>query len=333
MPSHQHLDVSFDSGGLPCAATVYRPRAATAESGCVVMGNGLSLTRNDGIPDYARRFTDAGFVVVAFDYRHWGDSGGQPRRTLSIGGQLEDWQAAVQYARGLDGVDPERVALWGISLGGGLALMTAAADERIAATIAVVPMVDGLAVVAQPAPPSATLRLTWSILRRAVTRRPVMIPIAGAPGSFALIAAPEALPGFERLALGDGWRNEVNAAGLLIPFLRFRPVRKAARIQAPLLVQIGERDGMVPLPPIEKVSARVPRAELVRYPIDHFGCFWPEHIDHVAHDQLDFLERHLLTSRRTTPGLAAHDTTEGAQSRRAPKPQRYGDQEPQHELR
>jgi hypothetical protein len=35
----------------------------------------------------------------------------------------------------------------------------------------------------------------------------------------------------------------------------------------------------------------------VRYPIDHFGCFWPEHIDHIAHDQLDFLRRHMPNPR------------------------------------
>jgi len=299
----QDPDVSFDSGGVHCAATVYRPSGATGVVGCVVMGNGITLTRKDGIPYYAQRFADAGFAVVAFDYRHWGDSGGEPRRTVSLRRQLEDWRAAVQYARGLEGVNPERVALWGMSLGGGLALMTAAADPRIAATVALVPMADGLAAVAQPAPPGVTARLTWSIIRRALTRRPVTIPVAGAPGSFAVIAAPEALPGFKRLASGNGWRNEVNAAGLLIPLARFRPVRSAARIRGPVLVQLGERDGMVPLPAIERVSARAPKGELMRYPIDHFGCFWPEHIGHLAGDQLKFLHRHLSIPKthHTTP--------------------------------
>ena len=313
----RHLDVSFHSGGLQCAATLYRPSGATGVVGCVVMGNGITLTRKDGIPDYAQRFADSGFTVVAFDYRHWGDSGGEPRRVVSLRRQLEDWRAAVQYARGLEGVDPAQVALWGMSLGGGLALMTAAGDPRIAATVAVAPMADGLAAIAQPAPPGVTARLTWSIMRRALTRRPVTIPVAGAPGSFALIAAPEALPGFERLASGNGWRNEVHAAGLLIPFARFRPVQNAARIRGPVLVQLGERDGMAPLPAIEKVSARAPKGELARYPIDHFDCFWPEHIEHVARDQLVFLQRHLLTAatQHTPPARRPPTTsTEGVPS-------------------
>jgi dienelactone hydrolase len=80
----QHVDVNFDSGGLQCVATVYRPSGATGVVGCVVMGNGITLTRNDGIPDYAQRFAGAGFAVLAFDYRHWGDSGGEPRRLVSL---------------------------------------------------------------------------------------------------------------------------------------------------------------------------------------------------------------------------------------------------------
>lgn len=145
----------------------------------------------------------------------------------------------------------------------------------------------------QPAPPNVTLRLIWRAMRGAVTRGPVTIPVAGPSGSFALLAAPEALPGFERLTSGNGWHNEVDIAGCLQAFARFRPVHKAAQIRGPTLVQLGEHDGMAPLRPMEKLGARAPRAELIRYPIDHFECFWPEHIDQIAGDQLDFLRRHL----------------------------------------
>jgi len=78
------------------------------------MGGGITLTRKDGIPDYAQRFADSGFAVLAFDYRHWGDSGGEPRRSVSVRSQLEDWRVAVQYARALEGIDPAQVALWGM---------------------------------------------------------------------------------------------------------------------------------------------------------------------------------------------------------------------------
>ena len=302
--SVRRMEVSFESGGMSCAATVYRPDRETGPVRCVVMGNGITLTRADGIPDYATRFASAGFAVLAFDYRHWGDSGGEPRRWVSLARQLEDWHAAVTYARGLEGVDAERIALWGMSLGGGLALMTAATDARIGATVALVPMADGLEAWRRAAPPGVTLRLMWRAMRGALTRGPVIVPLAGPPGSFALVAAPEALAGFQRLTSGNGWRNEVNVARGSIAFARFRPVQMAARIRGPVLLQAGERDGIVPPRAIETVSTRAPHAELARYPIDHFGCFWPEHIDRVAGDQLEFLQRHTSAAGPRRPQLS-----------------------------
>lgn len=117
------------------------------------MAHGVTLTRRDGIPAFARRFATAGYSVVAFDYRYWGDSDGHPRGWLSLSRQQSDWRAAVAFARQLDGIDPGRVALWGFSMGGGMAQTTAAADPRITAVIAVCPLTDGLAMWLQPAPP------------------------------------------------------------------------------------------------------------------------------------------------------------------------------------
>ena len=48
--------------------------------------------------------------------------------------------------------DPERVALWGVSLSGGHVISIAAEDPRIAAVSALVPMVDGRAALAQARP-------------------------------------------------------------------------------------------------------------------------------------------------------------------------------------
>jgi pimeloyl-ACP methyl ester carboxylesterase len=106
------------------------------------------------------------------------------------------------------------------------------------------------------------------------------------------------------LAADNGWHNEVNAAGLLAT-AGYRPVRRAARIAAPVLLQLGERDAMAPLPPIEQTAARARRSELTGYPIDHFQCFWPEHIDRVTNDQIDFLRRQLLASQAPPDDTAA----------------------------
>ena len=97
---------SFTSEGVRCAATIYRPGGATGPMPVVVMAHGVTLTRRDGIPAFARHFAAAGYTVAAFDYRHWGDSDGHPRGWLSLSRQQSDWRAAVAFARQLDGTDP-----------------------------------------------------------------------------------------------------------------------------------------------------------------------------------------------------------------------------------
>ncbi len=301
-------EVVFDSGGVACAATLYLPDRGPGPVPCVVMGAGGTLTRKDGIPNYAARFAAAGFAALAFDYRHWGDSDGQPRRQISIRHQLEDWQAAVGYALGLGDADPKRVVVWGMSLGGGHALITAAADPRIAAAIALVPVADGLALL-KAYSPNVALRMAGRALRGTLTRCPMTVPIAGPPGSFAAIPAPESLPGFTQLAGANGWLNEASIPGTtILSLMRYRPFHHAATIRAPVLLQLGERDGMAPRSAIEKTAARAPHAELARYPIDHFQCFWPDDIERVAQDQVDFLSRHLLA------------TSDAAASNRSAKP-------------
>jgi fermentation-respiration switch protein FrsA (DUF1100 family) len=288
-------EICFPSGGETIAATWYRPDVSAARIPCVVMGHGFTLTRRDGIPEYAQRLATAGFAALAFDYRHWGESTGSPRGWISVREQLADWQAAVQHAGTLDGVDADRIAVWGFSMGGGHALLSAARDHRIAAAVALMPSTDPLAA---PPPLAVGLRMIGSALRE-VIKRPVTMPAAGPPGSFAVIAAPEALPGFQRLTSGRDWRNEVNTSWLLTG-RRWRPVREATNIRAPVLLQLGERDGAAPLAPIERTATRAPRAELKRYDLDHFECFHSEHIDQLASDQVDFLRRRLPSPTSTT---------------------------------
>ena len=279
----RELRIATNSGDA-CAATFYRPTDTDSPVPCVVMGAGGTLTRRDGIPDYAERFAAAGFAALTFDYRHWGESEGEPRRLTSIPRQLADWRSAVAHARGVEGVDADRIVVWGMSFGGGHAVTTASEDARIAAAIALVPMADGLAFSLTPRFMRFSARLAADRLRGRRRTHQAAGPAAAFPA--------EELPHLERLAAASGWRNEVNVA-LDYPMPLYRPVRKAKRIEAPVLVQLGERDGLAPRRAVEKTARRAPRGELRRYPIDHFDCFWPEHIDEVAGDQIAFLHRHL----------------------------------------
>jgi fermentation-respiration switch protein FrsA (DUF1100 family) len=293
-------ETTFRSDGVDCAARIYRPEVAPGETTpCVVMANGFSLTRDDGLPAFAERFAGIGVTALAFDFRHFGASGGEPRQFVDLDLQRVDFRAAVSFARGLEGVDGDAVAVWGFSVAGGHAIYTAAGDQEIAAAIALCPMTDVIAFVRRM-PRRNLFRATVDTLRNVAGRRRMHIPVVGQPGSYAFFTQPEAVPGFEAIC-GDRslWRNEF--LPLTFAKLTYRPVRVANRVRCPLFVCIGERDHMAPRGAAERTVERAPRGERGAYPIDHFGGFLGGGFERVVADQVEFLSRHLLAVRASGP--------------------------------
>jgi alpha-beta hydrolase superfamily lysophospholipase len=293
-------ETTFGSDGVDCTARVYRPDVAFGETTpCIVMANGFSLTHDDGLPVFAERFAGVGITALTFDFRHLGGSGGEPRQLIDAGRQQADFRAAVSFARGLDGIDGDAVAVWGFSLGGGHAIYTAADDQQIAAAIALCPMTDVIAFV-RSMPMRNSLRMNVATLRNMVGGQRVHFRVAGRPGSKALFTQFEALPGFDAIR-GDRslWRNEF--LPLLFSMSTARAVRVADRVQCPLFVTIGEEDRVVPRKAAERTVERAPRGERGVYPIDHFGGFLAENFERVVADQIEFLSRHLLIGQTPAP--------------------------------
>ncbi len=139
-------DVRFRSGEDECAAWLYRPEAADGDVACVVMAHGFGGVKEARLDAFAERFADAGYAALVFDYRFHGGSSGEPRLLIDIGRQRDDWRAAIAFARGLDGVDADRIVGWGTSFSGGHVVEIAAAGERLAALIAQGPFMSGPAV-------------------------------------------------------------------------------------------------------------------------------------------------------------------------------------------
>ena len=107
---------------------------------------------------YAPWFAKAGFAVLAFDYRGWGESdarwvptGPAPvpddvgeatlrarvvREVVDPFDQLRDIQNCLDYLEGHPRVDRERIGLWGTSYGGGHVVFLAAHDPRVKVIVA-----------------------------------------------------------------------------------------------------------------------------------------------------------------------------------------------------
>jgi alpha-beta hydrolase superfamily lysophospholipase len=283
-------DLSFASGAETCAAWHYPASGATGEGPIVVMAHGLSGTRRDRLGPFAERFSAAGFEALVFDHRGFGDSTGEPD-LFKPALQLEDWRAAISFARSLPSVDPERVATFGSSMGGGNALAAAAEDRRVAAAISQVPLLD-IVSQAHRASPRVTARMLLAAFRGE------HLPAVGSPREAAFVNAPGAeAPWRHVVAIGEEsrWRNRASSRWLLGP--PFRPIRHARRLHCPWLVCVGEADRVARPGPAIRAARRAPLGELRTYPgIDHFDIYDGPGHEAVVTDELDFLGRHLLRS-------------------------------------
>ena len=87
--------------------------------------------------NYARKMAEKGYVTLAFDASHQGESGGYPRDTENPSERLEDIRCAVDYLTTLPIVDVERIGLLGVCAGGSYVLGVGPTEMRPKAIAAV----------------------------------------------------------------------------------------------------------------------------------------------------------------------------------------------------
>jgi uncharacterized protein len=290
--------VRFASGDTECAAWHY----PGANGACVIMAGGGGVTKEPGTDVFAKRFNDAGFAVLAFDYRHLGESGGRPRQVVRIKEQLADWQAAIACASALPGVAADKLAIWGFSLSGGHIFRVAARNPQLAAAIAQTANADGLAATRNAMRhqrPLAMLRFTGRSVLDAlgglVGRRPLLVPLDGRPGTVALLTTPDSTDADRALNPDNRYPEWLQAIAARSTFGMgsYRPGRDAPRVRCPLLVLVCDQDQTALAEPAATAANRAPRGELVRMPGGHYEPFLGGH-ERAVEAELSFLRRHLL---------------------------------------
>ena len=263
------------------------------------MAHGFGGTMDSGLLPFAEAFAEAGLDVLLFDYRCFGDSTGEPRQFAWPSRHREDYKAAVDFARGLDGVDPDRIVLWGTSWSGGHIVYVAAEDPRIAAVITQTPDLDGVATLrhlGKYAGIGKQLELTWrgalDTVRMLRGQEPLMISVVGRPGELAAMSSEEAEPGMRAIA-GPEWRNEVTGRAAFAEWTN-RAITKMENVRCPILVVIADRDSVAPAAAARAAAWRAKgHVEVRDYPCLHFDIYLGEWRERSIADQLHFLRRHL----------------------------------------
>ena len=132
--------VSFPGrDGTPLAGWFIPAPGASTLAPAIVLAHGWARSRAELLPhaDFLHR---AGYAVLSFDFRHRGESGGD---AVTMGlKERSDLLGALDYLCARSEVDPARIGAFGMSVGGVVALLVAADDQRLRALTVEAPFAD-----------------------------------------------------------------------------------------------------------------------------------------------------------------------------------------------
>lgn len=266
-PGHEVVRIETAAG--PMVADLFtpaRPRVVSAPGSkrpAVMLALGIHLREPDrpNILGFAETFARLGYVVLwprgaAIDAGHW---------TLE---EPETFVAGLQYLAGRPGVDPQRISIFGISLGASIALV-AASDARVADQVngmlvfgPYYSMADYLmSLVTHTAIPTATSNagsqppaVPWTPSDDALHLTRQVLEGLGHPEAAALLTSTPPSNTAERLRL--------LAAGPLQQLARFDPSRHLGGYRARTFILHDQGDPYVPFIESEKLKAALPEHQL-----------------------------------------------------------------------
>lgn len=298
---YERRDVTFPSQGLTCAAWYYVPAGLKPGEArpAIVMAHGYSGVKEQYLDNFAARFADAGFVVIAFDYRFLGASEGEPRQQIFWYEQIKDYRNAITWVSLQTEVDASRVGVWGSSYSGGHVMHLAAFDRRVKAVVAQVPAVSAWESYYAQLPPEQLAKIAAAHAaartERMKTGRIQYAPVVAPPGQPGVMTAPGAYEFFMASAeLAPRWENRVTVESLETG-MYYDPTQYIDLIApTPLLMLIADDDVVTPTKVQRKAfeRARDPKA-LVVVPGQHFDPYTgPKHPQYVG-PAIEWFDRHL----------------------------------------
>lgn len=306
-------DVEFYSEGDRIAA-IWRTPDTPGPHRAIVQGPGwLGLKDAKLYVRYHEALVAAGFGVLIFDYRGFGDSGGD-RGILSPARQLQDLVNAVTYLTTRDDVIADAIGVFGTGgTGGGNAVLLADADPRITAAVSQVPVADGtdwlhrmreehawLAFLAG-LEEDRRLRVTTGAGRLVHPREEIMVPTPERRATTIKADVDDRIPSAVPLSCAE-------------EILAYRPIDAAARLAKPLLVIGVEGDATTPTDHAEALyaAAKGPKQLLMQRHTTHYAAYdryWEQTTPLIV----DWLERYVRPSDvvvRTTRSPGQGETLE-----------------------
>ncbi|PIC67554.1 acetylxylan esterase [Sporosarcina sp. P16a] len=292
--------ITFTSEGTNCSGLLYKPQGKGPYP-AVVMAHGFSLVKEVFLPQYAKRFAEAGLAVLAFDYRNFGESEGDNRQHMDPAMQIEDYRNAISYMASQDFIDGNRIGIWGSSYSGGHVLQVGAMDCRVKAIVSQVPTIRGILGMEKKMGKENIEIHTQHLADYRQARyegAPVeYIKVVSEDGKNCAQTHHEAFEWFTKKAqkMAHTWENRLTLESME-KYMEYYPASNADLISpTPLLMVVAIEDGITPATPAidifnEKISE--PK-KLVELPKGHFDLYDGDTFERAQQEAADWFVEHL----------------------------------------
>jgi dienelactone hydrolase len=238
------VDTTISSRGVAVPVTYVVPEPiADQVFPLVVLAHGHGGTRNEagGFTQVAEGLAKRGIASIRMDFPGCGDSV-ESFANNNLSNMLQDIEAARNFALSLPNIDGDRVGLHGFSMGGRLALLTAAKDE------------------------SYKVLVTWA--PGASNGSGSMVNFVGGQDAYDAMKQQAANEGFAPFTTSWGQQQQLGLQ-FFTDMEESAPLEAVARIEAPLLVLYGDQDEVV-LPAVSEavIAAARNSSEVQRHVIE-----------------------------------------------------------------
>lgn len=129
--------VSFKSQGVDLIGNLYYPKNYSKDKQypTIIVSGSWTTVKEQMAGLYAKKFAEEGFLALAFDFRNFGESGGEPRFYESPSLKAQDIISAVDFVEGLPAVDKKAITAFGVCAGAMYTLMATSKDSRISKVV------------------------------------------------------------------------------------------------------------------------------------------------------------------------------------------------------
>jgi fermentation-respiration switch protein FrsA (DUF1100 family) len=294
----ERLDVEFTAeGGVTLRGWLFLPDHAGARP-AISMAHGFGGTKETGLEAYARRFCDAGFVVLIHDHRTFGASDGTPRNDVDPWQQIADWRRAISYLESRAEVDPGRIGVWGTSFAGGHCIVLGATDSRVQCVVSQVPTISGFEQWQRRIGPDRIPSFLAAEANRdradAAGEDPeYLVTVAASPEEPGIYNSADAIRFYHDLVPADEWHNKVTARSNRAARM-YEPGHWISRISPkPFLMIVETAETVIPSDiQLAAYERALQPKDLLLVPGGHFDAY-VVHFEESSGAALSWFQQHL----------------------------------------